>query len=188
MSPTTVTLPWRRRASRRSRSGPRWCPGTRRRGRAGSGAGSLEDVGERRNSATTLTSRSSKSIAPAASSRVWYSAYTSACLRPKMSADAPWPRPDRVDEIVLPPADRRVHPAGREALGVEAEVADDVAGEPGGVGLVVDRELPRVAEHGRRGRAGCARRPSGTSTPTSSWRPGRPARRRAGASRRPPCW
>ena len=36
--------------------------------------------------------------------------------------------------------------AGREALRVEAEVADDVAREAVGVGLVVDRELLRVAE------------------------------------------
>ena len=36
--------------------------------------------------------------------------------------------------------------AGREPLGVEAEVADHVAGEADGVGLVVDRELRRVAE------------------------------------------
>ena len=40
-----------------------------------------------------------------------------------------------------------VHTARREPLRVEPEVADDVAGEPGRVGLVVDRELPGVAEH-----------------------------------------
>ena len=40
-----------------------------------------------------------------------------------------------------------MHTARGEALRVEAEVADHVAGEPRGVGLVVDRELARVAEH-----------------------------------------
>ena len=43
--------------------------------------------------------------------------------------------------VVLPAAEMRVHASWREPLGVEAEVADDVAGEPMGVGLVVDREL-----------------------------------------------
>ena len=51
-----------------------------------------------------------------------------------------------VDELVLPEADRALHASRSEALGVEAEVADHVAGEAGRVGLVVDRELPRVAE------------------------------------------
>ena len=37
-------------------------------------------------------------------------------------------------------------PRGGKRFGVEAEVADHVAGEADGVGLVVDRELPRVAE------------------------------------------
>ena len=50
-----------------------------------------------------------------------------------------------------------------------------VAGEAHGVGLVVDRERRRVAERGRRRGAGCARTPSGTSTPTSSRRPARRA-------------
>ena len=48
--------------------------------------------------------------------------------------------------VVLGGADRGVHGAGREPLRVEPEVADDVAREAVGVGLVVDRELLRVAE------------------------------------------
>ncbi len=51
-----------------------------------------------------------------------------------------------IDELVLPEADDAVHATRREALGVEAEVADDVAGEAIGVGRVVDRELTGVAE------------------------------------------
>ena len=51
-----------------------------------------------------------------------------------------------VDEFVLPEADDAVHPARREALGVEAQIADDVAGEAFGIGLVVDAERTRVAE------------------------------------------
>ena len=51
-----------------------------------------------------------------------------------------------VEELVLPQADQAVHAAGREALGVEVEVADHVPGQPHGVGLVVDRELAGVAE------------------------------------------
>ncbi len=39
-----------------------------------------------------------------------------------------------------------MHAPGREPFAVEAEVADHVAGEPGGVGLVVDRERTRIAE------------------------------------------
>ena len=67
-----------------------------------------------------------------------------------------------VDELVLPQADHAVHAARREPLGVEAEVADDVAGEP-------DRRRPGRRSRtgagtraGRRWRAGCARTPSGT--------------------------
>ena len=41
----------------------------------------------------------------------------------------------------------RVHTTRREPLGIEPEIADDVAGEPDGVGLVVDRELAWIAEH-----------------------------------------
>ncbi len=52
-----------------------------------------------------------------------------------------------VGELVLPQRDVAVHAAWREALGIEPEVADDVAGEAHGVGLVVDRERARVAEH-----------------------------------------
>ena len=52
----------------------------------------------------------------------------------------------RAAQLVLPEADDAVHAPRREALGVEAEVADHVAGEADGVGLVVDRELAGVAE------------------------------------------
>ncbi|CAB4836394.1 unannotated protein [freshwater metagenome] len=50
-------------------------------------------------------------------------------------------------QFVLPQADLTVHSAGREALGIEAEIADDVAGQTLGIGLVVDAERARVAEH-----------------------------------------
>ena len=50
------------------------------------------------------------------------------------------------DELVLLQRDQGVDAARREALGVETEVADHVAGEPHRVGLVVDGELARVAE------------------------------------------
>jgi hypothetical protein len=52
----------------------------------------------------------------------------------------------RQDEVVLGGADGGVHAPGRELLGVEVQVPDDVAGEPLGVGLVVDREVRRVPE------------------------------------------
>jgi hypothetical protein len=51
-----------------------------------------------------------------------------------------------VDAVVLGRADRGVDRAGREALGVEPQVTDDVAGEADGVGLVVDRELAGEAQ------------------------------------------
>ena len=51
-----------------------------------------------------------------------------------------------IDELVLPQADDGVHAARREPFGVEGEVADHVAGEPDGIGLVVDRERAGVAE------------------------------------------
>ena len=54
----------------------------------------------------------------------------------------PAPRLVGVDEFVLPVADDRVDATRREPLRVEPEVADHVARQPGGVGLVVDRELP----------------------------------------------
>ncbi len=50
------------------------------------------------------------------------------------------------DQLVLLQRDQRVDPARREALGIESEVADHVAGEPDRVGLVVDGELARVSE------------------------------------------
>ena len=40
-----------------------------------------------------------------------------------------------------------MHPARREPLGIETEIADDVAGQTNGVSLVVDRERARVAQH-----------------------------------------
>ena len=54
-----------------------------------------------------------------------------------------------VDQLVLGARDHRVHGAGREALGVEPEVAQDIAREPDRVGLVVDRERTAVPELGR---------------------------------------
>ena len=51
-----------------------------------------------------------------------------------------------VETVVLGGADRGVDRPGREPLGVEAQVADDVARQPDGVGLVVDREAARVAQ------------------------------------------
>ena len=45
----------------------------------------------------------------------------------------------RRHEVVLQRRDRRVQATGREALGVEVEVAPHVVGEADGVGLVVDR-------------------------------------------------
>ena len=50
------------------------------------------------------------------------------------------------DELVLPQADLAVRGARREPLGVEVEVADDVAGEALRIGLVVDAEGARIAE------------------------------------------
>ena len=47
---------------------------------------------------------------------------------------------DLVDEVVLRRADRTVDRPGREALGIDVEVAQDELHEPDGVGLVVDRE------------------------------------------------
>ena len=50
------------------------------------------------------------------------------------------------DQLVLPQADLPVRGARREPLGVEVEIADDVAGETLRIGLVVDAERARVAE------------------------------------------
>ena len=59
-------------------------------------------------------------------------------------------RPGRVglevDQLVLGVANGGVHGSRRKALGVEVEVAQHVAGEPHGVGLVVDRERGAVAQ------------------------------------------
>ena len=53
-----------------------------------------------------------------------------------------------VDEhvVVLRRADLGVHRAGRQLLGVQVQVPQDVAGEADGVGLVVDRERGREAD------------------------------------------
>ena len=87
----------------------------------------------------------------------------------------------RVDAevVVLGRARWRRARRGAGTAWVEVEVADDVAGEPDGVGLVVDRERLTGSRACRRRAAGCARRPSGTSTPTSSGPPARRARRPA---------
>ena len=53
------------------------------------------------------------------------------------------------DEVVLHRRDRGLQTAGRETLGVEVEVASHVVGQAHRVGLVVDRELRAVPEHGR---------------------------------------
>jgi hypothetical protein len=50
------------------------------------------------------------------------------------------------DQLVLPDADLPVHATRREALGIEPEVADDVAGQALRIGLVVDAERARVAD------------------------------------------
>ena len=50
------------------------------------------------------------------------------------------------DQLVLPQADLRVRGARWEALGIEVEIAHDVAGEPLRIGLVVDAEGARVTE------------------------------------------
>ena len=52
----------------------------------------------------------------------------------------------RAAAVVLQRGHRCVHRTWREALRVDAQIADDVAGEPHGVGLVVDRELRGIAE------------------------------------------
>ncbi len=49
--------------------------------------------------------------------------------------------------LVLRRADRTVHAPGSEALLVEAQIADHVAGEPAGIGLVVDGEARGIAQH-----------------------------------------
>ena len=55
----------------------------------------------------------------------------------------------RADELVLGRRDGGVDLAGREPLRVEVEVAQDVAGQADGVGLVVDRERRPHPEVGR---------------------------------------
>ena len=51
-----------------------------------------------------------------------------------------------VDAVVLGRADGGMHRPGREPLGVEGQVTDDVAGQPHRVGLVVDGEGPGEAQ------------------------------------------
>ena len=87
-----------------------------------------------------MSSRSSKSIAPAFSQAGLVLGVDVGVLALE-DVRRPAVRLGGVDELVLPALMMRVHAARREALGVEAEVADDVAGEPHGVGLVVDGEL-----------------------------------------------
>ena len=111
-------------------------------------------------------SRSSKSSADASSSRRWYSRYTSA-MRRSGGVNARVDGLLRGDQLVLQRRDRGVQAAGREPLRVEVEVAPHVVDEAHGVGLVVDRERRPVAHAPARRGAGCARTPSGTSTPTS---------------------
>ena len=50
------------------------------------------------------------------------------------------------EQLVLGRADGGVHAAGREALGVDVEIAQHHLGEAHGVGLVVDRERRPVPE------------------------------------------
>ncbi len=51
-----------------------------------------------------------------------------------------------VDQLVLGGGDQGVHDPGRELLGVEIELPDDIAREADGIGLVVDGEVSLVAQ------------------------------------------
>ena len=68
-----------------------------------------------------------------------------------------------VAQLVLRVGDLVVDGAGRVALRVDAELVEAALDQPPRVGLVVDRELARVAEPCRRRRAASARRRRGTS-------------------------
>ena len=92
------------------------------------------------------------------------------------------------DQLVLPQADLAVRSAGREPLGVEVEIADDVAGQSLRVGLVVDAERARVAEPVA---VGPQDADAGRVERAHPHRPGDrtdQAGRRGGASPRRPCW
>ncbi len=92
------------------------------------------------------------------------------------------------EAVVLGGRDLGVDRAGREALGVEVQLAQHVGDQAHRVGLVVDGEAGRGTRGGRRRAAGCARTPSGTWRPTSSRRRARPARPRGASSPARPCW
>jgi hypothetical protein len=53
----------------------------------------------------------------------------------------------RRDQLVLPQADLAVHRPRGKALGIQPQIADDVARQALGIGLVVDAEVARVPEH-----------------------------------------
>ena len=178
----------RRRAGGRARSGPGWCPGTRRRARGGSGAGTCSSTsGSVRNSWTVTWSRSSKSMAPALRRRAWYSPVDVGDLALEHDLG-----PVGVglggDVVVLGRRDRGVDLPGGEPLRVEVLVADDVAGEALGVGLVVDGERRRVAEPGAVPTQDAHARRVERRHPHLLRRPARPAHRPGAASRRRPCW
>ena len=110
--------------------------------------------------------RSSKSSALASRSR----AGRSRTPRRASARQGPRRRPAAVlgvDQLVLQVGDLGGEPAGRVALGVEVQLAADQLHQPLGVGGVVDREGRLEAERARARPAGCARRRSGTSSPTS---------------------
>ena len=86
----------------------------------------------------------------------------------------------RVRDLVL---DRR----GREALGVDAELVEAALDEPARVGLVVDRELARVAEPRRLGAQDPRARGVEGHHPHRRGSSGRAAARRARASPARPC-
>ncbi len=80
----------------------------------------------------------------------------------------------RAEHAVLCLADRRGHGLRRVALGVDVHVARDAGDQSFGITVVVDREVRGDAQMGVLPSAGSARRPSGTSGPTSLARSGHP--------------
>ena len=94
----------------------------------------------------------------------------------------------RADQLVLPQADLAVRGARREPLGVEVEVANDVAGQTLRIGLVVDAERAWIAEPIAVGPQDANARGVKRAHPHRPGDRARRDRRHGGASLRPPCW
>ena len=156
-----------RPAAAASGTGRGWCPGTRRRARAGSCAGSARAPRGRARAGSTRANEQVVEVHRVHRVDPLLVELVDVGGRLLEEGADLHAVGAGVEQLVLGVRDLALDRARREALGVDVELLDAVLDQPHRVGLVVDREAARVAEPLARPSAASARRPSGRSSPTS---------------------